>query len=147
MKSPRSIAAAFATGLLFGLGLIVAGMSNPAKVLDFLDLAGHWDPSLAFVMAGGIAAMAPAYALLARRRKCSLLGEPMQVPVSRVIDRRLLAGSALFGIGWGLAGICPGPSLVLLGQGSASAFIFFAAMLAGMGVFEFIERRRLPAKA
>ena len=142
MKSPASVAAAFVTGALFGLGLIVAGMSNPAKVLGFLDLAGAWDPSLAFVMAGAIGAMAPVYALAARRRARSLLGEPMQVPASRAIDRRLLAGSALFGIGWGLAGICPGPSIVLLGQGSAKDVMFVAAMLAGMAVFEWRERRR-----
>jgi uncharacterized protein len=141
MKSPASIAAALLTGALFGLGLIVAGMSNPAKVLGFLDLAGPWDPSLAFVMAGAIFAMAPVYALAARHRSRSLLGQAMQVPASRSIDRRLLAGSALFGIGWGLAGICPGPSIVLLGQGSAPAFVFVFAMLAGMGVYEWLERR------
>jgi uncharacterized membrane protein YedE/YeeE len=143
MKSRATVLAAFLTGLLFGLGLILAGMSNPAKVLGFLDLAGAWDPSLAFVMAGAIGAMAPIYALavVARRRTRSLLGEPMQIPASRVIDGRLAFGSALFGVGWGLAGICPGPAVVLLGQGYSQAVLFMAAMLAGMGIFEWIDRR------
>lgn len=133
---------AFASGLVFGIGLIIAGMANPAKVLGFLDLAGTWDPSLAFVMGGGIAVGLVAFTF-AKRRTSSLLGLPMQMPSARHLDRRLIGGSALFGIGWGLAGICPGPGLVLLGAGATKGLVFVAAMLAGMAVFEFIERRRL----
>jgi uncharacterized membrane protein YedE/YeeE len=131
--------ASLAAGLLFGLGLIVSGMADPAKVLGFLDLAGHWDPSLALVMAGAIAIGMPAFAL-ARRRSRSLLGAPMQLPTARGIDRRLVLGSLLFGVGWGLAGICPGPALVLLGMGSLKGLAFVLAMLAGMLLFAWIER-------
>lgn len=130
---------ALAAGLLFGLGLIVSGMADPAKVLGFLDLAGHWDPSLALVMAGAIAIGMPAFTL-ARRRSRSLLGAPMQLPTARGIDRRLVLGSVLFGVGWGLAGICPGPALVLLGMGSLKGLAFVLAMLAGMLLFAWIER-------
>lgn len=130
---------AFASGLIFGIGLIIGGMANPAKVLGFLDLAGTWDPSLALVMGGGIAIGLIAFTI-AKRRTSSLLGLPMQMPSARHFDRSLIGGSAFFGIGWGLAGICPGPGLVLLGAGTAKGLIFVAAMLAGMAVFEFIER-------
>ena len=136
--------AALLSGLVFGLGLIVSGMFNPAKVLGFLDLFGRWDPSLAFVMAGAIAVGLPAFAW-ARRRKLSLLGADMQLPTTRRIDRRLIAGSLLFGIGWGVAGFCPGPGLVALGAGELKALVFVAAMLAGMGLFEILERRRRTA--
>ncbi|MDM0121918.1 DUF6691 family protein [Variovorax arabinosiphilus] len=128
-------------GLVFGLGLILSGMADPAKVLGFLDLAGAWDPSLALVMAGAIAVGLPAFAL-ARRRAVSLIGAPMRLPKARQVDRRLVGGSLLFGIGWGIAGFCPGPALVALGMGLAPALVFVAAMLAGMGLFEAIERRR-----
>jgi uncharacterized membrane protein YedE/YeeE len=128
------------TGLLFGLGLIVSGMVQPAKVLGFLDLAGRWDPSLAFVMAGAIAVGLPAFAL-ARRRRETFLGLQMQLPSSQVIDRRLIGGSLLFGIGWGLAGLCPGPALVVAGLGEPKAVGFVAAMLAGMALFELLDRR------
>ncbi|WP_311223531.1 MULTISPECIES: YeeE/YedE family protein [unclassified Acidovorax] len=138
--------ASLLAGLVFGLGLIVSGMANPAKVLGFLDLAGGWDPSLAFVMAGAIAVGMPAFAL-ARRRAVSLLGAPMQLPSARHIDRRLVLGSLAFGMGWGIAGFCPGPALVALGMSEAKALVFVAAMLAGMGVFEWLERRRASAGA
>ncbi|WP_137891139.1 DUF6691 family protein [Ramlibacter sp. 2FC] len=128
-------------GLVFGIGLIVSGMANPAKVLGFLDLAGPWDPSLAFVMAGAIAVGSIAF-FLARKRTVSLIGAEMRLPTSRSIDRRLVGGSLLFGIGWGIAGFCPGPGLVALGMGEAKALLFVAAMLAGMGLFELIERRK-----
>ena len=129
-------------GLVFGLGLIVSGLANPAKVLGFLDLAGRWDPSLALVMAGAIAVGVVAFAV-ARQRTVSFVGAKMRLPVVRHIDRRLVAGSTLFGIGWGMAGFCPGPALVALGMGEARAAAFVIAMLAGMGVFEFVERRKL----
>lgn len=128
-------------GLLFGLGLMVSGMANPAKVLGFLDLAGRWDPSLALVMAGAIAVGSVAF-LLAKNRTCSLLGADMKLPTASRIDRRLVRGSALFGMGWGIAGFCPGPGLVALGMGESKALVFVAAMLAGMAVFEVLEKRR-----
>ena len=131
----------FLAGSIFGIGLIVAGMANPAKVLGFLDLAGNWDPSLALVMAGAIA-MALTWFTLAKRRARSLLGLPMRLPAEIRPDRRLILGSLLFGIGWGLAGICPGPALVLVGADSAKGWAFAAAMLAGMALFELLERRR-----
>jgi uncharacterized membrane protein YedE/YeeE len=135
---------AFVAALIFGLGLIISGMSDPAKVLGFLDLAGNWDPSLAFVMLGAIAVAAPAFAL-ARKRGRTLDGQPLSLPATRNIDRRLIGGSLLFGIGWGLAGICPGPALVLLGQGNARGLLFVVSMLAGMFVFEWLERRKRQA--
>lgn len=130
---------AFAAGLVFGVGLIIAGMANPAKVLGFLDLAGLWDPSLALVMGGAIAVGLLAFAV-ARRRSISLLGLPMQLPSARHLDRRLVGGNLLFGVGWGLAGICPGPGLVLAGAGFGEGFIFVGAMLGGMLLFEVLER-------
>jgi len=129
------------SGLVFGIGLIVAGMANPAKVLAFLDLAGNWDPSLALVMGGAIAVGVVAF-FLAGRRARSYLGAPMQIPTLRKIDRRCLLGSLTFGFGWGLAGYCPGPALVSLGTGQVKAIIFVAAMLVGMALFELIEKAR-----
>lgn len=132
-------------GLLFGIGLIVSGMADPARVLGFLDLAGLWDPSLAFVMAGAIAIGSVGFGM-AGRRKRSLLGLSMQMPAVRHIDRRLITGGLLFGAGWGLAGFCPGPALVAVGAGHSQALIFVVAMLAGMLVFEAIERIRVRAQ-
>jgi uncharacterized membrane protein YedE/YeeE len=127
-------------GLLFGVGLILSGMADPAKVLGFLDLAGAWDPSPAFVMGGAIAVGLPAFAL-ARGRSRSWLGAEMSLPTVREIDRRLVIGSLLFGVGWGVAGFCPGPALVALGMGESKALWFVAAMVAGMALFEWFERR------
>ena len=137
--------ASFLAGLVFGLGLIVSGMANPAKVLGFLDLTGTWDPSLAFVMVGAISVGILAFAI-ARRRTASFLGLHMKVPGERPIDRRLVGGSVVFGIGWGIAGICPGPALVLLGVGHDKALVFVGTMLVGMGLFELFEllQRRQP---
>ncbi|MCE9661681.1 MAG: YeeE/YedE family protein [Burkholderiales bacterium] len=135
------VIASLLAGLVFGLGLIVSGMANPAKVMGFLDLAGPWDPSLALVMIGAIAVGAVAF-FVARDRTVSFLGAEMKLPSARHIDRRLVMGSLLFGIGWGVAGFCPGPGLVALGMGEAKAAVFVAAMLVGMGVFEWLERRR-----
>lgn len=132
---------ALVSGLIFGLGLILAGMANPGKVLSFLDITGAWDPSLALVMAGAIAVGSVAFAM-ARRRNRSYLGLSMNLPASRVIDKRLILGSLAFGIGWGVAGICPGPALVLLGSGSVKGMVFLAAMLLGMGIFEILEKGR-----
>lgn len=132
---------AFLAGLLFGAGLIVSGMANPRKVLGFLDLAGRWDPSLAFVMAGAIGVGVFAFAW-AKRRTHSWLGLPIQWPAARTITMRLVAGSAVFGIGWGIAGFCPGPAIVSIGLGSVKGIAFVVAMLAGMALFEWIERLR-----
>lgn len=132
---------AFIAGLLFGLGLLLAGMANPGKVLAFLDLAGAWDPSLAFVMVGAIGvAISPL--TWARQQSSSLLGKPMQIPIKRELDSRLIGGSLLFGIGWGIAGICPGPAVAILLTGHWQAFVFMLAMLAGMLLFTALERRR-----
>ena len=123
------------SGLVFGLGLIAGGMTDPAKVKAFLDLFGAWDPSLAFVMAGAIGVGAMAFAL-ARRRKQSWSGAPIEVPSNTVVDRRLLAGGVVFGVGWGIAGFCPGPAIVAASAGSAAALGFVAAMLVGMFVHD-----------
>ncbi|MES2609219.1 MAG: YeeE/YedE family protein [Pseudomonadota bacterium] len=131
----------FAIGLVFGLGLIISGMTDPGKVLAFLDLAGPWDPSLALVMGGAVLVGLLAFAV-ARRRSTSVLGGPMQLPTARQIDRRLVLGSLVFGVGWGIAGFCPGPAIVSLGAGEPKAVAFVLAMLAGMGIFEWLEGRR-----
>ena len=134
-----STLAAFAAGLLFGAGLILGGMTDPGKVIGFLDIAGHWDPSLAFVMGGAVLVGIFAFAL-ARRRASALLGGAMQLPQRRDIDARLVLGSAVFGIGWGLAGFCPGPALVSFASGEGKAAIFVAAMLGGMIIYTVMER-------
>ena len=131
---------ALMVGLVFGLGLILSGMTDPAKVLGFLDLAGSWDPSLGFVMGGAILVGAIAFGFAARRER-SLLGEPMRLPTATRIDRRLVLGSLAFGAGWGLAGYCPGPALASLATGGIKPLVFSAAMLAGMAIFELLERR------
>ena len=131
---------AFFVGLLFGLGLIVSGMTNPAKVIGFLDLAGNWDPSLAFVMAGALLIGAVAFAI-AKKRQRSLLGAPMQLSSVTGLDKGLIIGSLVFGIGWGLSGFCPGPAVVTAAAGQPKAWIFFMSMLAGMTLYSMIERR------
>lgn len=136
--------ASLLAGLIFGLGLIVSGMANPEKVLGFLDIAGPWDPSLAFVMGGAIMVGLVAFAV-ARRQTLSFLGFSMKLPTSSHIDKRLVIGGLTFGVGWGIAGLCPGPGLVALGAGEIKAATFVVAMVAGMAVFEVIERRRTKA--
>ena len=131
----------FVIGLIFGLGLIVSGMTDPGKVQGFLDLAGLWDPSLAFVMGGAIAVGIFAFAL-AKKRTRSVLGGAMHLPSAKDIDRRLVIGSLVFGAGWGLAGFCPGPAIVSAGAGQPKALVFVLAMLAGMWLFEWAESRR-----
>lgn len=132
---------AFLAGLVFGFGLLLGGMTNPAKVLAFLDVAGVWDPSLALVMAGAIA-VAAAPLNWARTRKQSLLGAPMQLPVKRTLDARLIGGSLVFGVGWGIAGFCPGPAVTLLSTGRWQVLVFVVAMLVGMYLFAKLESRR-----
>jgi len=117
-------------GVLFGVGLLVSGMTDPARVLGFLDVAGAWNPALAFVMAGAVAVAAPAF-WIARKRQVSVLGEPIETPDRFKIDARLLVGAGVFGVGWGLSGICPGPGLVLLGQDGLGAAAFVGALVVG----------------
>lgn len=131
----------FAAGLLFGIGLILSGMTDPGKVIGFLDLFGPWDPSLALVMGGAILVGAFAFAL-ARKRTRTFLGGALHLPKSTDIDRRLVVGGLVFGAGWGLAGFCPGPALVSLGAGQPKAAVFVVAMITGMAVFELLERRQ-----
>lgn len=119
-------------GLLFGLGLALSGMVDPARVLGFLDVAGAWDPSLAFVMGGALLVFMPGYFLLVRPRRQSLLGAPMADVPAPTLDGRLLGGAALFGIGWGLAGICPGPALALITAGQPLIGLFVVAMVVGV---------------
>ncbi|MFM7084109.1 MAG: DUF6691 family protein [Hyphomicrobium sp.] len=118
-------------GLLFGFGLLLSGMTDPAKVQNFLDIAGTWDPSLAFVMGGAILVTATGYALV-RRRKGPLLEPSFQIPNIQKVDRRLILGSALFGIGWGLGGFCPGPALTSLYQAASGTLVFVPSMLIGI---------------
>ena len=130
---------ALLAGLIFGIGLIVSGMANPAKVIGFLDLRGNWDPSLAFVMGGAICVGLVAFSAAARRSK-TLLGEPLRLPQAKHIDRRLIFGGLAFGVGWGLAGYCPGPALATLVMGNSKTIIFVTAMVLGMALFELFER-------
>jgi uncharacterized membrane protein YedE/YeeE len=131
------IVSAFASGLLFGLGLIVSQMVNPAKVLGFLDIFGNWDPSLALVMGGAVAVSALG-TLIAKRRGVPVLAPRLEIPTRRDLDPRLIGGAALFGIGWGLVGLCPGPALVGLTFGPWPVFVFVAAMIVGMMVFRLV---------
>lgn len=132
---------ALVAGLLFGIGLIISGMADPSKVLGFLDVAGLWDPSLALVMGGALIVSAAAFVLI-RHRKRSLLDLPINLPTATAVTPRLLLGSATFGVGWGLAGFCPGPALVAAGAGIPKGIAFVAAMVVGMALFELFERRR-----
>ncbi|TXI45912.1 DUF6691 family protein [Methylophilus sp.] len=131
---------ALLAGVIFGLGLIIGGMTNPAKVLAFLDIAGDWDPSLAFVMMGAIAVGFFAFRV-ARRQAISRLGLPMQLPATTLIDRKLVLGAILFGAGWGIAGFCPGPAVASILIGGREVWIFVASMLAGMGLYTWAARR------
>lgn len=152
MNQPHSIFAlvlryvvSYVVGLLFGLGLLVSQMTNPEKVLGFLDVFGAWDPSLALVMGGALALSVLSYRLV-RNQNQALCGAALQIPNKKTLDRGLIFGSIAFGIGWGLAGICPGPALVLgalsLSQsGAQPILIFLAAMLSGMALFEAAQRR------
>lgn len=141
MKKRLSFTTALLSGLIFGFGLILAGMANPAKVLAFLDITALWDPSLGLVMAGAIAVGFVAFKI-AGKRTSSFLGLPMNIPTSRNIDKRLVIGGLVFGMGWGLVGICPAPAFVLMGTGSVKGIVFLIAMLVGMGIFEIVESRR-----
>jgi uncharacterized membrane protein YedE/YeeE len=134
---------ALVVGLVFGLGLCLSGMYEPTKVTGFLDLAGAWDPSLAFVMGGAIVVALPAF-LIARRRSAAWIGGAIDLPTARAIDAPLVVGSAIFGIGWGLGGVCPAPGVVDLGFLSPAAATFVVSMAAGMLVYRAVAGRRLP---
>lgn len=134
------ILAALLSGLLFGLGLVVARMVDPAKVLGFLDVAGRWDPSLAFVLMGAIGTAAAGFRLIEGRRLAPLLAPRFELPAKQPVDRRLVAGSAIFGVGWGLAGLCPGPALAGLSLDPRPLAVFVVAMLAGMALFGLVGK-------
>lgn len=140
------LASALLAGLLFGGGLLISGMSDPARVLGFLDVAGAWDPSLAFVMAGAIAVAAPAFAWV-RRHERTLRWEPVSLPDRRTLTPRLIGGSALFGLGWGLVGLCPGPALVVTALGVPRALAFVVPLAIGLALASVLSRRAatLPA--
>ena len=132
------VLAALVSGLVFGLGLAVSGMMNPAKVIGFLDVAGDWDPTLAFVMIGALLVAVPAYRFIPKRPR-PVLEEGFDLPKKQAVDRPLVLGSALFGIGWGLVGFCPGPAVAALGTGLAPVFAFVAAMLSGMALYTWLR--------
>ena len=131
----------FVLGLTFGLGLLISGMTDPGKVQGFLDLAGLWDPSLAFVMGGGVMVGLLAFGW-AKKKTCSLSGAPFHWPEVTQIERPLVLGSLMFGLGWGLAGFCPGPALVAMASGNDKALIFVLAMMVGMALFELFKKKR-----
>lgn len=137
----KSLATALLSGLVFGLGLIASGMSNPTKVVGFLDLFGAWDPSLALVMGGAIAVGLFAFRAAAKR-SVAWNGSPMRLPDSQLIDKRLIGGGVLFGIGWGLGGFCPGPGIVAASSGVAEAGIFVVTMLVGMAAYDAVVERQ-----
>ena len=143
MKNLLQWMTALIAGLLLGLGLILSGMANPAKVVGFLDVTGLWDPSRGLVMGGGLLVGTLGYRWL-RGCQVTLLGERMNLPTNSVINLRLIGGSVLFGIGWGLTGICPGPGLVLLGAGMDAGVVYILALLAGMLVYSVLEYVRHP---
>jgi uncharacterized membrane protein YedE/YeeE len=139
-----SLLAQFAIGLVFGAGLVIAGMSDPAKVLNFLDLAaiqtGGWDPSLAFVMAGGIGVAFIGFKLVLKRPK-PVFDTAFHLPTATGLDARIFVGPAIFGVGWGLAGLCPGPAFTALATGGSAALFFVLAMIVGMGCARWLARR------
>ena len=140
-KNPLTVVAALASGLFFGFGLTFSEMINPRRVLGFLDVAGAWDPTLAFVMAGALLVSAPAF-YLARKSPKPVCATRFQIPTNRVIDRQLVIGAGLFGIGWGIVGFCPGPALAALVTGQGKVLLFVVSMLVGMGLFRLWEKQR-----
>ena len=139
-----AILSAFTSGLLFGLGLIISQMINPAKVLAFLDVFGRWDPSLSLVMVGAVAASTFGY-VVAKRRGVPILAASLEIPTRRDLDPRLIAGAALFGVGWGLVGLCPGPALAILSLGLWQSLLFVAAMIAGMTAFAMLPPHQVQS--
>ncbi len=143
MQKHMDTIASFIVGLIFGIGLVIGGMTDPSKVIGFLDIAGQWDPSLAFVMGGALIVGVIAFRF-ARNRTSNFLGGAIRIPTKNDIDKRMVIGSLLFGAGWGMAGFCPGPAITALGTGNSKALLFVLAMIAGMALFEGIERYRHP---
>ncbi|TCD11941.1 DUF6691 family protein [Oricola cellulosilytica] len=142
------IFSALLIGMIFGVGIAISGMANPAKVLNFFDIAGTWDPSLIFVMGGALVTTAIGYRLVFGARAAPLLDKSFIVPTSKVIDARLVGGSALFGVGWGIAGFCPGGAIPALGLGYSQTFIFVAAMIGGIVIARTLQMTILkPAAA
>lgn len=135
----------FISGLIFGVGLIISGMTNPAKVIGFLDLFGNWDPSLIFVMLGAIPIAFIGFRII-EKKQATLLNEPVHLPGKDHMNSELIIGSLLFGSGWALAGFCPGPALVALGSGNSKGIIFVVAMLAGMLLHDHLYRRLFTSK-
>jgi uncharacterized protein len=133
----RMLVALF-SGTLFGLGLAISGMVDPAKVIGFLDIAGDWDPTLAFVMGGALLVTIPAFRLILNRPR-PVLTDDFELPTKKDVDTRLLGGAALFGVGWGLSGFCPGPAVTALASGLAPVFAFVAAMVAGMALYKWVS--------
>jgi uncharacterized protein len=133
----RMLVALF-SGTLFGLGLAISGMVDPAKVIGFLDIAGDWDPTLAFVMGGALLVTIPAFRLILNRPR-PVLTDDFELPTKKDVDTRLLGGAALFGLGWGLSGFCPGPAVTALASGLAPVFAFVAAMVAGMALYKWVS--------
>lgn len=147
-RASATVPVAGLAGTIFGLGLAVSGMTDPAKVIGFLDLFGDWDPTLAFVMGGALLVAFPAFWWADRRRR-PVLADSFDLPTNRSLDPRLLGGSALFGAGWGLSGLCPGPAVASLVTGMPQVFAFVAAMLAGMAAHRLILERpgaKTPAR-
>lgn len=134
-----TLISSFIAGLLFGVGLIISGMTDPAKVIGFLDITGEWNPSLAFVMAGAISVSYFAFRV-AQKQSITIIGHPVAFPLKKEIDIRLIAGSITFGVGWGLAGYCPGPALASIATGDEKPIIFFVAMLIGMAIYEVLQK-------
>ena len=137
---------ALLSGLIFGIGLVISGMTDPSKVIGFLDLAGNWNPSLGFVLAGAILVGLVGFHF-ASRRATTLLGAALRLPTGNHIDRRLVLGSLAFGAGWGLAGYCPGPALASLAADGDKPLVFVAAMVAGMALFALFERLAVRRRA
>jgi uncharacterized protein len=128
-------------GLLFGAGITLSGMFNPAKILNFFDVAGTWDPSLVFVMVGGVVTAFIGYQLIFKNRSAPLFDTKFHLPTAKDIDLPLVAGSAVFGIGWGLSGFCPGGSIPALGLGAPQTYVFVVAMVAGLGAAKILRHR------
>ncbi|MGI9946430.1 DUF6691 family protein [Vibrio hyugaensis] len=141
MQNVKQISIVIFSGVLFGIGMVISGMADPAKVIGFLNITGEWDPSLAFVMGGALAVFVPAYLLLIKPRSESVFGGEIICPTSKVIDKKLVGGAALFGIGWGVLGVCPGPAVASLFTGNTQVLLFIAAMLVGSFTAKRIVRR------
>ena len=140
------IISAYFIGLVFGLGIVISGMANPAKVLNFFDIAETWDPSLAFVMGGALAVTFPGYRLVLKRAG-PRFGDTFHLPVRQTVDARLLAGASVFGVGWGLSGFCPGGALPALGTGNPDVIVYVSAMIPGILIARIIQARTAPPEA